>query len=55
MYQHNEEEHSITGTWCTNEMNKAIGTGYRIKKIYEVWHFKKTTDTLFRDYVKEFM
>ena len=36
-------------------MNKAIEKGYKITQIYEVWHFEKTTDTLFRDYVKEFM
>ena len=52
---HNVDERSITGTWCTNEINKAIEKGYRITRIYEVWHFEKTTDTLFRDYVKEFM
>ena len=53
--EHEEEQRSIMGTWCTNEMNKAIEKGYRITRIYEVWHFDKTTDTLFRDYVKEFM
>ena len=53
--KHTEEERAITGTWCTNEIKKAIEKGYRITKIYEVWHFEKTADTLFRDYVKEFM
>ena len=53
--KHTEEERSIVGTWCTNEINKAIEKGYRITKIYEVWNFEKTTDTLFRNYVKEFM
>ena len=48
--EHTEEERAITGTWCTNEIKKAIEKGYRITKIYEVWHFEKTTDTLFRDY-----
>ena len=52
---HNVEERSITGTWCTNEINKAIEKGYRITRIYEVLHFEKNTDTLFRDYIKEFM
>ena len=53
--EHDEEQRSITGTWCTNEINKAIEKGYRITKIYEVWHFEKTIDTLFRDYIKEFI
>ena len=68
-YEHDQEQRSIMGTWCTNEMNKAIEKGYRIQgftrfgtsrntrdtRIYEVWHFDKTRNTLFRDYVKEFM
>ena len=29
--------------------------GYRIIRIYEVWNFAKTTDTLFRGYVRDFM
>lgn len=53
--EHNEEQKSIMGTWCTNEINKAIEKGYRITKIYEVWHFDKTSNMLFRDYIKEFM
>ena len=52
---HTDDERALTGTWCTNEIKKAIEKGYRIAKIYEVWHFRRTTDTLFRDYVKEFM
>ena len=53
--EHTVDERALTGTWCTNEINKAIEKEYRITRIYEVWHFEKTTDTLFRDYVKEFM
>ena len=53
--EHTEEERALTGTWCTNELKMAVEKGYRIVKIYKVWHFHRTTDTLFRDYVKEFM
>ena len=53
--EHNAEQRSITGTWCTNEINKALEKGYRITKIFEVWNFTKTTNTLFNDYIKEFM
>ena len=47
--EHTEEERALTGTWCTNELKMAVGQGYRILKIHEVWHFHRTTDTLFRD------
>ena len=53
--EHTGDERALMGTWCTNEINKAIEKGYRVTRVYEVWHFEKTTDTLFRDYVKEFM
>ena len=53
--EHNANERSFTGTWTTDEVNKAIKKGYKVIKIYEVWHFDKTTDDLFKGYVKRFM
>ena len=52
---HTNDERAFTGTWCSNEIALALQKGYRILEIYEVWHFAKTTDTLFRDYVRDFM
>ena len=45
----------LIGTWCTNELNVAIQKGYKIQKIYEVWHFKKKSNNLFKKYVQKFM
>ena len=53
--EHSSDERTFTGTWCTNEIALALGKGYRIIEIYEVWHFSKTTDTLFKGYVRDFM
>ena len=53
--QHNENERSFIGTWTTDEVNKAIEQGYRITKIYEVWHFENSSDDLFKGYIKKFM
>ena len=53
--EHSSDERAFTGTWCSNEITLAIKKGYRILEIYEAWHFDKTTDTLFRDYVRDFM
>ena len=33
----------------------ALKKGYQIQKIYEVWHFEKATDDLFKGYVRKFM
>ena len=49
------DERVFTGTWCTNKIALALTKGFRIIEIYEVWHFEKTSDTLFRDYVRGFM
>ena len=34
---------------------KALEKGYKILRIYEVWHFAKSTDTLFKGYIRRFM
>uniref|UniRef100_A0A8D8ZAP4 DNA-directed DNA polymerase n=1 Tax=Cacopsylla melanoneura TaxID=428564 RepID=A0A8D8ZAP4_9HEMI len=52
---HSDEERSITGTWTTVEINKALEKGYKILCINEVWHFENTSEDLFKGYVKKFM
>ena len=36
---HMEEERAFVGTWVTDEVKKAVQIGYRVLKLYEVWHF----------------
>ena len=31
--------YTLTGTWCTPELVKAVEQGYEIKRIHEVWNF----------------
>ena len=60
---HNESERQITGTWVTLEVKEAIKQGYKIKKIYEIWHYENTsmydkktkTGGLFTSYVNMFL
>ena len=52
---HTGDERAFTGTWCTNEVVLALKKAYRIIEIYEVWNFDKTSDTLFKGYVRNFM
>ena len=52
---HSDNERSFIGTWTTDEINKAIEKGYRVLETYEVWHFDKTTDNLFKGYIRRFM
>ena len=46
--EHSPDERTLTGTWCTNEITLALTKGYRVISIYEVWHFTRTSDTLFK-------
>ena len=52
---HSDSERAINGTWTTDELNKSISKGYRIDEIHEVWHFESKSNSLFKDYVKDFM
>lgn len=53
--RHTVEERSYIGTWCTNELFKAVEKGYKVSKIFEVWHFEEATTEMFRNYVKMFL
>ena len=52
---HSEHERTLTGTWCTPELRKAVELGYQIQYIYEVWHFPETCQGLFQDYVNTWL
>ena len=52
---HTDTERSFIGTWTTDEVNKAIDKGYKVLRTYEVWHFDKSTDSLFKGYIRRFM
>ena len=53
--KHSYNERSFIGTWTTDEVNEAIKKGYKVLETYEVWHFAKSTDTLFKGYIRRFM
>jgi hypothetical protein len=58
-----DSQRSWTGTYCTPELEKALEKGYKILKIYEVYHWAETTqydpDTqsggLFASYINLFL
>ena len=53
--EHSDNERSFIGTWTTDEVNKALEKGYKVIRTYEVWHFNKSTNDLFKDYIRRFM
>jgi hypothetical protein len=60
---HNEYERMINGTWVTEEVKLSLTHGYKIRKIYSIWHldqieqFNEETKTggLFTEYVYTFL
>ena len=52
---HDSKERSFIGTWCSNELFKAVDQGYKVHRTFEVWHFEESSNDLFTDYVKKFM
>ena len=37
-----EEQRALTGTYCTPELQKAMEKGYRLLKVYEVYHWDES-------------
>ncbi|MCI4389187.1 hypothetical protein PGIGA_G00095030, partial [Pangasianodon gigas] len=52
---HDDDARALTGVWVTVEFNKALEMGYRVAKITEVWHFDKSSDSVFTGYVHAFL
>ena len=56
-----DDQRALVGTWCTPELSKAVEKGYKILKMYEVYHWSKTsqhgdaTNGLFTSYVDTFL
>ena len=40
---HSTEERSLCGVWTTLEIKKSIDMGYKIIRIFEIWHFDNIT------------
>ena len=52
---HTDEERTLTSTWCSPELVKAVELGYQVLYIHEVWHFEETCEGLFEDYVNTWL
>ncbi|XP_074645851.1 uncharacterized protein LOC141902110 [Tubulanus polymorphus] len=52
---HSDDERSITGTWVTLEVQKAVKLGYKLLDIYEIWDWETNETGLFEDYIGKFL
>ena len=63
MCHHSEEDRAFTGTCVTDEIKMALAQGYKLLKIYEMWHFDDISQYdpstkcggLFTEYVNTFL
>ena len=51
---HNDHERSIEVVWCTPQLHTALDYGYKIVKIFKVWHWPQRSKDLFCSYIKSF-
>ena len=52
---HSNPERTLTGTWCTPELQKAVSLGYVIFHLHEIWHFTDSRVGLFAEYVNTWL
>ena len=54
---HSDANRTLRGTWTTPKIQKAVQKGYKVVKIYEVWHFapNQRREGLFGKYVNTFL
>ena len=61
--EHTDEDRCLLGTWVTPELKKAVEMGYKIVKVYEVWHYDSSEQYnpetqrggLFSEYINTFL
>ena len=53
--KHTEEQRILKGTWATPEIYYAVEKGYKLVKIYEVWHYTDRVIGLFKTYIDSFL
>ena len=45
---------TMTGTWSSVEIQKAVRLGYKVLDVYEQHHFEQKSNTLFKEYNETF-
>ena len=51
---HAPEERYLRGTWVSEEVKLALRKGYRIRRVWETYHYPQRSCQLFRSYVLKF-
>ncbi|XP_045185518.2 uncharacterized protein LOC123543513 [Mercenaria mercenaria] len=51
---HSEEERVLVGVWTSVELNKALDLGYKVLEVYQIWHFKEWSGTVYKEYINKY-
>ena len=51
---HTDDERCLIGTYTHVELRKAVELGYKLKKVYTIWHWSEWTNSIFKPYVQKF-
>jgi hypothetical protein len=53
--RHKDDDRCISGTYTHVELTKAVeDLGYKVVKVYEVWHFENWSCGLFSGYISKY-
>ena len=50
---HDEQQRSLIHVWVIPEVKLALENGYKILEIYTIWHFDRTSNTLFTKFIND--
>ncbi len=52
---HDDNQHALTSTWPSFELQLALENGYQIRKVHGVWDWRLRSTKLFTNYVNTFL
>jgi len=55
MCEHNDEDRGFVCTIASPELELALKRGYRVTRIYSIYHWEKWSNKLLRPYVQDMM
>ena len=53
--RHLSHERDLYGCWVTEEVKLALKFGYKLKKIFQVYHYPEKSDSVFKKYINHFL
>lgn len=52
---HNEEQRALDFVWTSVEIDAALAAGYKLLKLYCIYHYRETSTELFKPYINLFL